>query len=175
MIANVGNAKFDGDALPFGQAKGKFLAKDGDTIDAGDKKIVHGLEATDDYDFVVKKQLDDVQNELEDLIDDIGGGGTSILDIVSLLCSLTSLGTSLAALGIKAGTSLTAIASTGSSLLNGVLALGSVVKDGAQVLTSASVKLASGTSLDDYVPDPARWDESAADLARLRDGANNVA
>lgn len=55
MIANLANAKFNADALPFGQAKDKFLAKDGETIDVGNKKVVNGLEATQDYDLVIKK------------------------------------------------------------------------------------------------------------------------
>lgn len=108
-LQNLANATLDKDALPFKQAKDKFLAKDGTTIDMGNKKAVNGIEATNDYDLVVFKQLNDVKDELEDLIDNVGGGGSTILDIVSLIASLTSLATSLSALGVKAGTALTSV------------------------------------------------------------------
>lgn len=158
VIASVANASLSGDALPFGQAKDKFLSKDGESIDVGNKKIINGLEATADYDFVVKKQLDELENELTDLIDNVGGNGTSVLDIVSLVASLTSLGTSLSTLGLKAGTALTSIAAAGAPLLNGVLAMASVA-EGASA-AKAAIKVANGTSLNDYAPDPQNWAES---------------
>ena len=80
---------------------------------------------------MIKKQLDDLDEELRDLIDNVGGGGTSVLDILSLIASLTSLAVSLAGLGLKAGTALTSIAGAGAPLLNGVLALASILKNGA--------------------------------------------
>lgn len=99
--------------MPFKQAKDKFLAKDGAEIDAGNKKIINGLEATSDYEFVVKKQLDDLNDELTDLIDNVGGNGGSLLDIISLIASLTSLATSITALGLKSGSALTSVAQVG--------------------------------------------------------------
>jgi len=175
VIANLANAKFNTDALPFGQAKDKFLAKDGDDIDAGDKKIINGLEAVDDYDYVVKKQLDDLDTELRDLIDNIGGSGGSILDIISLFASLTSLAASLAALGLKAGTALTSAATIGGTLLNGVMAISSLLKNSSgNVVGQATQKIANGVSLEDYAPDPNNWVESQQDLDRLRQGARDV-
>ena len=56
----MANATKNKDALPFGQANNKFLAKDGDYIDMNNKRAINGLEAVDDYDLVIKKQLDDV-------------------------------------------------------------------------------------------------------------------
>jgi hypothetical protein len=178
IIADLANAKLSKDALPLGQAESKFLAKDGESVDVGDKKIINGLEATDDYDFVVKKQLDDLDDELRDLIDNIGGSGTNLLDIISLIASLTSLAASLASLGLKAGTALTSIASAGAPLLNAVLALASVVKGpGGSVALSTAQKVANGLSLNDYAPDPDNpqaWAEQQADLDRMRQGARDI-
>ncbi len=112
-IQNLANASLDKDAMPFKQAKDKFLAKDTTEIDAGNKKIINGLEATSDYEFVVKKQLDDLNDELTDLIDNVGGNGGSLLDIISLIASLTSLATSITALGLKSGSALTSVAQVG--------------------------------------------------------------
>lgn len=54
IIQSVANAIKDADALPFGQAKSKFLTKDGDTIDVNAKRCVNGVEAVDDTDLVIK-------------------------------------------------------------------------------------------------------------------------
>ena len=108
-LQNLANATKDKDAMPFKQAKDKFLAKDGETIDVNGKRCVNGIAAVDDSDLVIKSQLDDLDDELRDLIDNIGGGGTSVLDIISLIASLTSLAASLSALGLKAGTALTSV------------------------------------------------------------------
>ena len=57
--------------------------------------------------------MDELDDELRDLIDDVGGGGGSLLDIISLIASLTSLATSLASLGLKTGSALTSVAQVG--------------------------------------------------------------
>lgn len=123
----------------------------------------------------MKKQLDDLNDELTDLIDNVGGNGTGILDIISLAASLTSLGTSLASLGLKAGTALTSLALPGGTALAGVLAAASLAKNSeGQITATTAQKIANGTSLNDYAPDPENWVESQADLDRLRQGARDV-
>lgn len=77
----------------------------------------------------MKKQLDDLNDELMDLIDNVGGGGTGILDIISLAASLTSLGATLGGLGLKAGTALTSLLLPGGAALSGVLAAASLAKN----------------------------------------------
>lgn len=109
------------------------MAYDGETINFNNKRAINGLEAINDYDIVVYKQLKEVKDELEDLIDNVGGGnGSTLLDIISLIASLTSLAASLTALGMgNVGTALSSIGGGASTAAASVLALASILKNGA--------------------------------------------
>ncbi len=53
--------------------------------------------------------------------------------------------------------------------------MASVMKAGdGSLVSNNSLKVANGTSLNDYAPDPANFAESQADLDRLRQGARDV-
>ncbi len=59
--------------------------------------------------------------------------------------------------------------------MNGVMTVASVLKDaGGAAVNNAAIKVANGTSLNDYAPDPNNFSESQADLDRLRQGARDI-
>ena len=60
----MANATKNNDALPLKQAVDRFLAYDGPTINMNNKRAINGLEAVDDYDIVVYKQLKETETEL---------------------------------------------------------------------------------------------------------------